>query len=479
MSHSQQPRIVIVGAGIAGLNAALTLQDAGFASSIYEASNHIGGRMHSDTKTWANDMVSEWCGEFIDSDHKTIHSLVTRFGLQLIHMGKYVADNAQTTMYYNNHYYDAQAFVRDFSVIAPTLQQQYEKAGFPTTYTHFTETAYELDHMSVYDWVAQHIEGGHTSPLGHLLNRGCTGFYGLDTRKQSALNLVYMYGPQAANNTFMLSGPMTNSTKIAGGNLQLPRAIAASLPEGSIQLNSSLVAIGRNSDSSIALSFMTPQGLTEIQCDAVILTLPFSTLQRVDYQHAGFDELKQIAISELGYGTISKLFLEFDTPYWYQKGPWPGISNGFILTDMNLQALWDTSLGQPGPTGVLVDYTGGAIGASYAPPAPYSTSDDNDSELLQHYAHTCLEQIEHIFPGISTHYTGKAALSYPTGDPYLLGSYSCWAVGQYTRFAGYERVRQGPIHFAGEHCSTEWQGFMEGGAEEGARAAEEIVQDYK
>ena len=47
----------------------------------------------------------------------------------------------------------------------------------------------------------------------------------------------------------------------------------------------------------------------------------------------------------------------------------------------------------------------------------------------------------------------------------------------FARFAGYERVRQGPIHFAGEHCSLEMQGYMEGAAREGARAARELLQD--
>ena len=50
-------------------------------------------------------------------------------------------------------------------------------------------------------------------------------------------------------------------------------------------------------------------------------------------------------------------------------------------------------------------------------------------------------------------------------------------MGQYTRFAGYESVRQGPVHFAGEHCSLEFQGYMEGAAREGARAALEIVRE--
>ena len=63
---TQKPKIVIVGAGIAGLNAALTLQDAGFASTIYELSSRIGGRMHSDATTWQNHQKSEWCGEFIE-----------------------------------------------------------------------------------------------------------------------------------------------------------------------------------------------------------------------------------------------------------------------------------------------------------------------------------------------------------------------------------------------------------------------------
>jgi len=478
MERSQHPRIAIVGAGIAGLNAALTLQDAGLSCTLYESSHSTGGRMHSDTKTWDDGMTTEWCGEFIDSDHETIRHLATRFGLQLINLGEHIADKAQTTMYYDNRYYDAQEFARDFRVLAPTLQQQYQEAGFPTTHTHFTETGYRLDHMSVYDWIERYVKGGHATSLGRMLNRGCTGFYGLDTLQQSALNLVYMYGPQAINDALRFSkGPLGGSSKITGGNQQLPHAIAASLPKECIQLEHTLVAIKRHDDNSLTLSFATPDGFTEIQCDTVILTLPFSTLRHVDYQQAGFDALKQTAISELGYGTISKLFLQFDTRYWYQDGPWPSINNGFITTDLDISVLWDTSLGQTGQHGLLVDFTGGAVGAAYSPTAPYSTS--ADSERVQQYAQHCVQQLERIFPGISTHYTGKAALSYPTGSPHLLGSYSCWRVGQYTLFAGYEGVRQGPIHFAGEHCSPEWQGYMEGGAKEGERVAQEIVQEYR
>ncbi len=78
------PRIAIIGAGISGLNAALTLRDAGYASTIYEASAYVGGRMHSDTTTWVNGQTSEWCGELIDTSHTTILSLARRFNLPLV-----------------------------------------------------------------------------------------------------------------------------------------------------------------------------------------------------------------------------------------------------------------------------------------------------------------------------------------------------------------------------------------------------------
>src|SRR3989454_389771 len=76
------PRIAIVGGGIAGLTAALTLQDAGYSSSVFEASSRVGGRMHSDSPllggaTWENNQVSEHCGELIDSGHKTILKLAS------------------------------------------------------------------------------------------------------------------------------------------------------------------------------------------------------------------------------------------------------------------------------------------------------------------------------------------------------------------------------------------------------------------
>src|SRR5207237_1232024 len=84
-AYAASPRIGIIGAGISGLTAAITLQDAGISSMVYESSSRIGGRMHSDTSNWAG-QTSEWCGELIDQGHKTILHLAQRFGLATVNL---------------------------------------------------------------------------------------------------------------------------------------------------------------------------------------------------------------------------------------------------------------------------------------------------------------------------------------------------------------------------------------------------------
>jgi monoamine oxidase len=125
---------------------------------------------------------------------------------------------------------------------------------------------------------------------------------------------------------------------------------------------------------------------------------------------------------------------------------------------------------QNGATGILVDYTGGTIGEGFA--------GGNQPATVTWYARNFLNQLEPVLPGITQQWNGRATLDTPATNPYLLGSYSCWLVGLYTLFSGSERERSGGCHFAGEHCSTDFQGFMEGATQEGARAAREIVSDY-
>ncbi len=83
--------------------------------------------------------------------------------------------------------------------------------------------------------------------------------------------------------------------------------------------------------------------------------------------------------------------------------------------------------------------------------------------------HTSLER-----PGLSALKTREARFHWPS-FPYSRGSYACYLPGQWTSIRGAEREAVGNLHFAGEHCSLDAQGFMEGGCETGERAAAEVL----
>ena len=237
----------------------------------------------------------------------------------------------------------------------------------------------------------------------------------------------------------------------------------------------------RRNSGTVTMSFSTGGGKTQdITADQVILCISFAVLRTLDYKGANFDKLKQTAITQLGSGVNAKLQLQFATRYWNTSGPW-GVSNGNVYSDNGFQNTWDTAAGEPGgASGLLVDYAGGNYAGSFNPSTPYSTAADNPQVAT--YAKAWLTKLESVFPGVTKQWNGKASLSTPFLDPLLRCSYSYWKPGQYVGFSGYEGVAQGPslqIHFAGEHCSQDFQGYMEGGAQEGARAAGEVLAALK
>jgi monoamine oxidase len=477
-----QGRIAIIGGGISGLNAALTLQDSGIASTVYEASSRVGGRMHSDTTSWLNGQTSEHCGELIDSGHKTILGLANRFNVARADLLSAEPVHSTDTDYFFGQYYtQAQANV-DFNPVWTAVKKDLNAAGYPTHYNAYTKAGWDLDHMSLYDWIESRVPGGHTSNMGQLLDVAYNIEYGNVTMQQSSLNIVYLLGFSPVPGNFSIFGASDERYHIAGGNERLPQAVAAALASGTVQLNTALTGIVRNTDGTFTLTLKSGSATSSRVVDRVIMAIPFSVLRTIltsdaAYRAAGFDSLKQTAITQLGYGKNAKLHLQFNTRYWNASGPW-GIGSGTTYSDTGYQNTWDVSRAQDGTTGILVDYTGGGV-----PLATFS-GNPNDPKVVAAYAKTFLSQLEPVFPGITSRWNGRATLDVPLNDPFLRGSYSYWKVGQYTQFSGYEKARQpdptsGKCHFAGEHTSQDFQGFMEGGAAEGARAANEILSDYK
>src|ERR1035438_3077765 len=131
---SRQPRIAIVGAGISGLQCALTLADNGLRADVYEASGRIGGRMFSNNQGyWSDGQVSEWCGELIDSGHQTIQDLAARFGLALDDLLAAEPDQSEDTYYFSGHYYRHATVVQDFQPVYQAVQDDANAADRKST----------------------------------------------------------------------------------------------------------------------------------------------------------------------------------------------------------------------------------------------------------------------------------------------------------------------------------------------------------
>ena len=454
------PRIAVVGAGLAGLSAAYQLKKAGYLAKVYEASPRVGGRCWTYAPgEFAGGQISEHGGELIDQNHTELRQLVQELGLNLDSL--VAAEPHGTEMmghFFGKPYSYAQA-TADIKTIWQQIHRDVSEASYPTLYNSYTPRGWELDHTSIYDYIELYVPGGHRSPLGQLLDVAYNIEYGAETREQSSLNMLYLLA-YSGQGQLRIFGPSNEKYHVRGGNDQVTKRLAEKLT-GQITTDVALRAIARNTSGSYTLAWSNGRTTT---ADRVVLALPFSLLRKVDYAKAGFNPMKRKAIALSAMGANSKLHLQFDERVWYEHG-----SNGETYSDRGYQSSWEVSRAQPGTRGLMVNYSGGDYAKTFSPANGSAT--DRAREFLR--------QIEPVLPGITAAWTGVAYIDDWPNHRWTLGSYSFLRVGAYTDFSGAEGEVSGACHFAGEHTSIDFQGFLNGAVESGYRAAAEIFAAYK
>jgi len=456
------PRVAVVGAGLAGLTCAYRLKQAGLSAEVYEASTRIGGRCWTIDQEFAP-LIAEHGGEFIDQSHTHIRQLAQELGFNLDNLLRAQPRGTEDFYWVNGGKYEYSKLVEDLNGIYQKLHKDVSAASYPTLWNLSTPRGRELDNMSIIEWLDETVpNGGSKSNLGRVLDIAYNIEYGAECSEQSSLNLLYLLG-YIGQGQFRVFGPSNEKYHVRGGNELIPRRLGEALA-GQISLGTALASIKMNSGGSFTLTFMKDMGTLTVTVDHFVLALPFSLLRSVNYSKAGFEPLKVTAIKELPMGTNSKLHVEFKDRFWYGHG-----NNGNSYSETGYQSAWEVSRAQGGVKGLLVDYTGGKIGASFGSGTP-------QARALQF-----ISQLQPLYPGtdVTGKWTGNATLDFWTAYPWTKGSYSYWKVGQYTKFSGMEKERQGNCHFAGEHTSQDFQGYLNGAVETGGRAAAEILGDLK
>ncbi len=454
-------RVLVVGGGLAGLTAAYRLAQAGADVTLHEASGHVGGRTRTLRGFFGDDRSAENGGEFINSDQGDIRSLCRELDLELEDLWEGYPDNAGSVWSFDGNPYLRTEAIGEWAEVAPAIARDFAAAGTDVRWDNHTEAAKDLDHTSLAEWVDVNVPGGRSSRLGKLIEVVQIGEWGGTPEAMSALNLVLPVG--ASSGQMDLVGGSDERWHVEGGNDQIAGELAARIGGGAVELGSALVAV-RRIGPGVRCTFESGGATNDVDADRVVLALPFSTLRFVDLDGAELSDHKQRVIEEIRMGTNAKLQLEFSERAWRDEG-----ANGDSASDTPLMVTWEGIITEPGPTGVLVAYSGGAVGASYGFPSAHGEA---PAELVG----SMDPHLETLFgPGTPAASTGRAWLDSWVDDPFTRGSYTYWGLGHYTELRGAAGTAEGPIHFCGEHTSLDHVGFMNGAVETGERAAAEIL----
>ncbi len=446
-------RVAIVGAGVAGLNAAYKLKKAGIRADIYEASARSGGRMFTAKDLMGPGLTTELGGEFIDTNHEETRALMKEFGLQLLDMrGPRMGGVKHDAYFFNGRHYTQREAIRAFAPIAKKIAADFDSTEDLVDFEHEGGGG-ELDRMSL----AEYIEKiGATGWMKELLEVAFVTEYGLEAGEQSALNLVFLISTKPG--TFEPFGDSDERYKVRGGNERIIDELAKRV-SGQVQHRHRLQAI-RERGAGFRLTFDDANGSSnDVDCDAAIVTIPFTMLREVDVK-VELPPWKWKAIRELGYGTNAKVLVGFRDRHWRSQG-----FAGGIFTDETFQSGWDNSALQPGLAGGFTFYSGGRLGME----AGQGTAEEAAARLMP--------GLERAFLGITAKRVPERVgrFHWPT-HPFTKAAYSCFKPGQWTTIAGAEGRPVGNLFFAGEHTSYDFQGYMNGGAQSGKDAAEAVIK---
>lgn len=464
-------KVVIVGAGMAGLNAAYQLHKSGITATVYEGSFRLGGRI----LTHYNDALQmgihpEFGGDFVDSNHEDMISLSKEFNLELTDMyaESKAAGLVHETFFFDGRHLSEEEIIKEFKKVAPKMLKDAESLGED----YDTPAALVLDKMTL----AAYIKSLNCAQwLKEALTAAYLAEFGLDTSEQSAINMLDMIDTDTSEG-FKIFGDSDEKYRIKEGNSKLIEKIAAKLPQP-VVMNSMLTAISKKGEQYV-LSFKDKK---EVEADFVIITIPFTMLRDVKLDLPEMTPEKMNSIQELGYGQNNKLFLG------YENRPWREGKNKFYgyLFHKDIHDGWDSSSikSVESGKGAYCCFFGGdesirlskvAINNKYAPANHTWKTDLPEAEISKY-----ITNMETIFPGSKKSYANKHAFAAWTTYPWVKASYTCPKPGQWNTAMLYTAEPIGNVYFAGEHCSIDYQGFMNGAAETGRVAAETIVEKLK
>jgi monoamine oxidase len=454
-------KVAIVGAGLAGLACADELKRQGISATVYEANTRVGGRCFSLNGTFPG-QVAERGGEFIDTLHKTMLGYAREFNLPLEDVNK---QPGETFYFFNGQKYSEASVVQEFRAFVTAMREDLGSLSKQPTAESFTERDQQLDRTTLQAYLDSRAAG---NLIKAVIKAAYIGEYGREIDEQSCLAfLLFIHADRRSK--FRPFGIFSDERyHVVGGNDKITEGLYNRL-KNQVQLGKRLVAARKDSAGKVELTFSGGTGSpsTTEKFDAVVFTIPFSTLRDVDLTGLQLPAEKQRAIANFVYGNNAKLMIGFTSRPWVGLG-----SDGSAYADLPfLRNIWETNpINATAQRAIITDYTGGQLASSLS------------QSRLQSDAQNFVGNLDQVFAGSAAAVRRAnnqivAHLEAWEPNPFAKGSYTCNAPGYFTTIANLEGKPVGNLFFAGEHASSfyEWQGFMEGSVTSGITAAQQLL----
>ncbi|XP_033833254.1 L-amino-acid oxidase [Periophthalmus magnuspinnatus] len=455
LQSSRTPRhVAVVGGGMAGLTAAMFLEQAGHKVTIIEANNRIGGRVD----TFRN-LREGWYAEVgamrIPSFHKILLNLLSKFRIPL---NPFLQEDVNTFHLINGKLHQTKAVKNDSGVLNYTLgENERGKSAAQLFQQALWKVRDDLKSMGCAAMINKYntytvkeylvnegdLSRGAVRMIGDILNENSL-FY------TSLIEMLYMQFDIADDIEYF---------EIAGGFDNLPQAFANTL-NSSILLNSKVKRIQQTS-GSVTVTYedrLRPGSITNLTVDYALVTATAKASLFIDFQPPLSGD-KMEALRSIHYTSSTKVFLSFRERFWEQEG----IKGGKSITDQISRFIHYPSHSFP-------NTTAGALLASY------TCSDDSalsqgisDDELMA----VVLEDLVKIHGEyIRPLWTGGVVKKWGL-DPYSLGAFALFTPYQQGEYANELFQSEGRVHFAGEHTSMP-HGWIETAMKSALRAAQNI-----
>jgi monoamine oxidase len=444
-------RIIVIGAGIAGLTAAVELAQAGHDPIVVEAQQRVGGRIYT-LRSFAPGLYAEAGAMRIPRTHDLTLAYCQRFGLGL---RPFVTGNPAGLVHIAGVRLttaEARAQPDRLPFTLSTSEQGKHPDDLWTATINDIRKVIESDGTA--GWIKIAARYDQYSLYEFLRSKGWSdgaieGFTVLNFLESDLQHAVMEVLRED------LGGAYQDMQEIVGGFDLLPRAMYHAI-EDRVRLAAEVVAIGQD-ESSVQVRLRSGNFHYTLTGDYAICTLPFSVLRHVEVS-TPFSREKQRAIRQLPYHASTKILVQVRHRRWETED---GILGGGTVTDMPIRRI---NYPTPDPTtnrGVLLaSYTWGQDALQWG-------AMDEETRLEE-----ALDNVAYIHPWIREEFEGGASHAW-YGDRWTRGAFALFAPDQQTQLHEAIVRPEGRILFAGEHCSL-YHAWIQGAVESGIRAALEI-----